>query len=520
MPFVYPIPSQHFESPSKLILFLFKKAYFEPLVQSTNARIREKVPNPDAHLVTVDELIEYKALDTLATSAFLKPTHMNFKMWFKNVNYLAKPYIGDKNLNLKLSRKRFDFISKYLDVGQKTMVQKKIKRGTRLVTATKANGDPILIYDMNHKLDGFIDGLNKVFLKYKNPNDRILTLDESFRKSYSHKDQLQSFLPTKPDKYGQKFQSLCDSESYVHYFQFDHTCQFSRWQGTNGLLDFMVPEKYKSRGITLCCDNYYFTFDNLKLLHSQGVAAFGTFRKLRIGKVMGQDFVNSLTKKVPKAQFVRKFELFECELDSRIHGDGQFVQFGFYFDKVDKTILFGTNDPRLFNDDEGSHKSKTLNQYEKPNMVKSYNNSKYFVDEFDRMLTQYTSVRPYRNGRCVRRFLGNCWDFCMNNAFILFKNHVQHPSNTESKFKGMLKNRTLRSFFYINGLIGLIGFKNEIPEVQPEVPNCGPFDLSECDFDNPPHAKRTRTRFKCAKCRKYVCKAHSVTVCISCLQNH
>ena len=516
-PTIAPIPSQHFENPTKLILYLFSKSFFEPILKSTNDRIREKAANPDDCLVSMTELLQHRALDHLANQNFSKPTHMNIETWFKNINYLAKPHIGDKDLDIKIGRKRFDFISKHLDAGSKVMVDKKIKVGSRLVTCTKPNStDPIKIYDLNHKLDPLIDNLNSVFLKYKNPNAKLFTLDESFRKSFSKKDRLRTFMPNKPSKFGQKFQSLCDDEAYVHFVQFDHSAQFSKWNGMSGLLDIMVPPKYKMKGYTVCCDNYYLTYDNLKMLHNQGVSAFGTFRKSRIGKVMGQDVVKALTKKVKKRDFVRKFDLYETQLNPAIHGNSQFIEFGFFWDKLDKVICFGSNDPRLFLSDLNPHKSKVLVGYEKPNMVHVYNGSKCHVDQLDKMMTEYTCVRPFRNGRCIRRFVSNLWDFAMNNAYVLFKNYYSRPINSESKYAKLLKKRNLRSIFYYEGLYGLIGYKTVVPELQTEISNCGPFPTQICHFQNPSHPKRTRTQFTCAKCSQFVCKEHSVPVCHNC----
>ena len=495
-------------------MYLYRKAFFQHIFESTNARIREKVPNPDDVLVTIDELIEYQALNHLSTSNFLKPVHMPIDIWFKNINHLAKPLIGDKyDLDIKMSYKRFNFISKYIDTGEKVLVDKMVKKGSRLVKCTKPNSsEPIKIYDMNKKVDGLINNLNTVFLRYKNPEDRYLTLDESFRKSFSTKDQMRTFMPTKPDKYGQKYQSLVDSDTFVHFFQFDHNAQFSNWNGTSGLLDFMIPDKYKNRGITLCCDNYYFTFDNLKMLHSQGISAFGTFRKNRVGKVMGQSLVGTLTRKMKKRDFHRKIDIYETRLNPDIHGQDQFIQFCFFWDRIDKVILFGLNDPRLFGPD---HKSKILIGPEKPDVVLCYNEKKAFVDEVDRMMTQFTSVRPYRNGRCIRRFICNCWDFALNNAYILFRNHYKHNANESSKYSKLLKNRKLRSVFYYDLLFGLIGFKRVVPDLSPNIPNCGPLPKDKiCDFK--PHDKRTRTRYICVKCAKHVCKSHSVPVCHAC----
>ena len=230
---------------------------------------------------------------------------------------------------------------------------------------------------------------------------------------------------------------------------------------------------------------------------------------------MGTTLVNSLTKKMKKRDFQRKIDIYECQLNSEIYGQDQFVQFCFFWDRLDKVILFGLSDPRLFG---GTHYSQILIGSQKPDVVKCYNEKKAFVDEVDRMMSAYTSVRPYRNGRCIRRFISNCWDFALNNAYILFRKHYEHPSNENSKYSKLLKNRKLRSNFYYDLLFGLIGFKAVVPDIGPlEIPDCGPFSQNKnCDFNSPAHEKRTRTRFSCVKCRKFVCKSHSVPVCHEC----
>ena len=53
-------------------------------------------------------------------------------------------------------------------------------------------------------------------------------------------------------------------------------------------------------------------------------------------------------------------------------------------------------------------------------MQHDYNGSKCHVDRLDKMMTEYTCVRPFRNGRCIRRFVSNLWDFAINNAKVSF----------------------------------------------------------------------------------------------------
>ena len=209
--------------------------------------------------------------------------------------------------------------------------------------------------------------------------------------------------------------------------------------------------------------------------------------------------------------------MYECQLDPEVHGNEQYCQFGFFWDKLDKVVCLGCNDPRLFNDESNPHIAKLLQPRDKPSMVKLYNDSKYYVDEMDKALSQYTCVRPYRNGRTIRRFLGNAWDFCLNNAYVLFREHYSQERFSDTKYGKLLKTRTLRSNFYYELLFDMIGYKSTVPALNPLDLNCGPTPQQhDCEFSNPPHAKRVRSRFTCVKCKKIVCKNHSVPICHDC----
>ena len=387
------------------------------------------------------------------------------------------------------------------------------------------NGQPVKIHDLNQKLDVIIDNLNKTWIKYKNPgNDsRAFCLDESFRKTFSKWDFLKTYMPSKPDPYGQKYQCLVDEDFYLHRLAFDHSQQFARWQGTKGLIDFMLPDQYKYQGCTLTADNYYNTWESLLMLHSQGTALVGTMRKNSAGKVMGHALVKNLTKSVPKKDFRRKFELFEREIDREQYGPNQFVQLGFFTDKRNKCVIMCTNDARLFLTRENGHVSKSLGPVEKPEIVRFYNNTKHFVDEMDRQLSHYSCARAFRNGNPTRRFISNLWDYCMHNCFILFRKYYELPLNRDHKYAVMDRLGTLRSEFYFQALFGLIGFKPDLPSLPStlhDLPHCGPFTtLKDCEIVDPPHPKRARTAYKCGLCQKHICKRDQVLLCPNCYRD-
>ena len=376
LPYVHTIPSQYYREPHTLFQYLYQKVLFEHVLKATNDRIRSKVLYPEDKIVSMQELIQYFCIDHLAHPSFMKPAHMKFYNWWPQIKERAR-LLSKKELDLTLSRNRFCFIARYLECGINVdLVDKKVKVGSRLVTKLR-DGQPIKIHNLNTKLDPLINNLNSTWQKYKNPGqDRSFCLDESFRKTYSNKDQMKTYLPSKPSPYGQKFQALVDEDFYCHKIAFDHSKQFALWEGTLGLVKYMIPDSYKYIGCTVTADNYYNTWNSLTQLHEQGVAIVGTMRKSSAGKVMGHAQVKNLTRVVPKRSFVRKMEIFETELNETVHGQGQFVQIAFYSDKRDKTVCLCTNDCRLFNTPDQSHKSKILGQREIPEMVKYYNKSK------------------------------------------------------------------------------------------------------------------------------------------------
>ena len=78
----------------------------------------------------------------------------------------------------------------------------------------------------------------------------------------------------------------------------------------------------------------------------------------------------------------------------------------------------------------------------------------------------------------------------------------------------------LRSEFYHQALLGMIGLKSDLPPLPlnlHSLPNCGPFSLSKtCEITDPPYEQRSRTNYKCGVCQKYICKRDQVLLCPYC----
>ena len=90
LPYVHPIPSQHYREPHILFQYLYQKIFFEHILKATNDRIRSKVLYPDDKLVTMQELKQYFAIDHLAHASFMKPAHQKFFSWWPQIKDRAK----------------------------------------------------------------------------------------------------------------------------------------------------------------------------------------------------------------------------------------------------------------------------------------------------------------------------------------------------------------------------------------------------------------------------------------------
>ena len=67
------------------------------------------------------------------------------------------------------------------------MVDKKDKNGNVI---KNANGRPKQVMDLTKKLYPIMDCLRNIFMKYRNPPDEFVSIDESLRGSFSKRDPL------------------------------------------------------------------------------------------------------------------------------------------------------------------------------------------------------------------------------------------------------------------------------------------------------------------------------------------
>mgnify|MGYP000328335893 CR=1 FL=1 len=99
-----------------------------------------------------------------------------------------------------MGRNRFFFIGRYIDVGKVELIQK-ISDGKPIY---KRNNEPYLWENLSKKIVPILDKINCQNKKFKMPEDRQLAIDESLRASFSKRDPLRTYIPSKPKKYGQK----------------------------------------------------------------------------------------------------------------------------------------------------------------------------------------------------------------------------------------------------------------------------------------------------------------------------
>ena len=199
----------------------------------------------------------------------------------------------DKSL-IHLSKHKFDYLSKVLDLGRNLKVPKRDKKGD---VCLKANGDVCEVYDLQVKFGYCESTINKISQTYKSPN-MVVALDETLRVSHSSLDQLRTFMPGKNPKFGQKSFTIADSDYYIHSNWSVLPSQFSYWgKGVENMIKFIFPVQFYNRSIMLVADNYFITCQLTHFLACYHTSILATMRLNRIKKCLTDDQYNYCTKK-------------------------------------------------------------------------------------------------------------------------------------------------------------------------------------------------------------------------------
>ena len=309
------IPEEIYSSPIKLLDYTFGTHFFDSLLEGTLNYISDH-PQYSKSPYKPDITYLRAYFGYLITLHSWKPKVYDYQSFLSRAPGILKPLMeGDPKCPINvpdslvhMSYQKFDFLSRVLDLGQNTKVQKLDDKGRPKL---RPDGQPIRIYDLRAKFGPFELQSNQLFRKFKIPEGQELTIDETLRASFSPLDMLKTYMPNKSPPYGEKSFSIVDKDLYCFANTTALPGQHSYWtNGVEGMVKFCFPEEYTNRGYSLCGDNYFFTMNLVEYYAKLHTSITATMRKPRVGMTWENksEFKAKCTKQKP-ADFQRKIDI-------------------------------------------------------------------------------------------------------------------------------------------------------------------------------------------------------------------
>lgn len=241
------IPEQYFKSPK----VLFDKTYsiqriLGPILTRTNFNMRKKFPLDD--IFSMEEFQRGFGMLLYASLEKSKNKGMD-QFWAEAVKF-------HKNLEQfkLLSLSRFKKFRSCLDVGVEEYVlypgnehrhinsQKKIWPFVQLLNSTSAN---FCSFDWGR---------------------RFMSLDESLRRSFGHRDPMRKYNPSKPAKYGHQVQMLSGPDGHILSVIPDLDSEHKLYQNLGELFSKILPSRCKGLGLFLAMDNFFLSREGVEYL--------------------------------------------------------------------------------------------------------------------------------------------------------------------------------------------------------------------------------------------------------------
>ncbi|XP_063224514.1 piggyBac transposable element-derived protein 4-like [Bacillus rossius redtenbacheri] len=321
----------------------------------------------------------------------------------------SEPDLGENYISKLMTVKRFSFLLSHLHLNDNTV-------------APDRNS---VSYDKLYKLRPLLDHLSKKFFECYQPHQK-LAVDESMVK-FKGRSSLKQYMRDKPIKRGYKSWMLCDESSY--------NLKFDIYTGkTLGATEVGLGAKVVQNllsGLEGChhivfMDNYFSSYDLFSNLKSKSeIYACGT--------------INPRRKHLPALKDEKQLE--RGEFDCRVSEDGVAV----YRWKDNKAVnLISTcHDPLDVSSVNRKMKDGTVTTIKCPQVLKDYNSHMNFVDNFDRLKSDYAINR--KSKKWWMRLFFHFIDCCVTNAFIMHKElPVEQFTNKDFRrevYKGLLAPR-------------------------------------------------------------------------------
>lgn len=311
------------------------------------------------------------------------------------------------------------------------------------------------------------------------------TIDEMLH-SFRGRCSFVQYIPNKPAKYGIKMYGLCDAKTF-YTLNFEIYCgkQPAGPYATSNKPDdivkrLIVPIENKKRNITT--DNYYSSFLLAEYLLQKGITFLGTMKKNK--REIPIEFLPSKTRSV----------------NSHIFGFQENFCLTSSVPKKNKAVIFLSTMHNTSDVDEDSKKSLV-------NL--DYNSTKGGVDTVDQMCASYSVSRITRRWPLAVFF--RHLDIAGINARVILKfNNLDNKDNRRVFLKKLslelmkdhLKGRALIQSLPKEIYFFLSEYRNEEGSERSEEVTAGICFICGTHKNN-------RTKQKCNKCERNICKKHS-----------
>ncbi|KAL4008747.1 hypothetical protein ACER0C_002599 [Sarotherodon galilaeus] len=296
------------------------------------------------------------------------------------------------------------------------------------------------------------------------------------------------YMPNKPAKYGIKIWAACDAKSSYAW----------NMQGMRVVLQ--MSEGLQGHNIT--CDNFFTSYTLGEELQKRKLTMLGTIRRnmpeLRseILKMQGRSLHSSIFVFTEKATVVS------------------------YCPKKNKNVLVMST----------MHTDASLSTKDdkKPQMILDYNSTKGGVDNLDKVTATYSCQRKTAHWPLVIFY--NILDVSAYNAYVLWTEMNQHWNVGKLYRHRLFLEELGKSLVTPKIQMRVKPARSPAAAAVIEKVKCAPSNQSAVDSVDTGVKKRKRcqvcpsredikTSTVCEKCKKYICRKHTVTFCPSCGQN-
>lgn len=347
-------------------------------------------------------------------------------------------------------------------------------------------------------MDNFVDKCSKTY-----NTSPYVCVDETLV-GFRGKCPFRVYIPSKPDKYGIKVWSLCDSGTNYLF-----TCQVYVGkqgdspevnQGARVVKD--LTGKLHGSGQNITTDNFFTSYALGQYLLTKNITLLGTMRKNR-RELPSQ----LLQKKRPMHE-----SLFAFTPDTTLVS---------YAPKKNRSVVLLSTMHDKPDVDDGEAK--------KPNMVLDYNATKGSVDAFDQNVGQYTCAKKTR--RWPMRLFFFILDAACYNAFVVStiatdQNTSSTPSHRRRLFLTEGADMLIRPFIDMRSSIPSISHQPSVARAMLSI-GVQPNDEDTVNAAKPrgrcqscPRKKEQKVVHRCPKCSRFVCGKHGVKTtsytCVKC----